>query len=97
MHLIRAIETQGRYGNGTGKEYTTQYMVEYSRMDSGWIRYHNRSLVEILDGNDDTENAVVQLLDPPLVASNIRIIPYSTHARTTCLRVEFYGCLYTGI
>lgn len=94
--MIMGIETQGRYGNGTGREYTTQYVIEYLRPNSAWIRYHNRSLVEVMDGNEDTENAVRRDLDPPVVASRIRIVPYSTHARTMCLRVEFYGCLYNG-
>ncbi|KAM3729132.1 Discoidin domain-containing receptor [Dirofilaria immitis] len=94
IYVITAIETQGRYGNGTGREYTTHYTIEYLRLDSSWIKYHNRELVEILDGNEDTETAVERELDPPIVASRIRIVPYSTYARTMCLRVEFYGCPY---
>uniref|UniRef100_A0A915PJ07 Protein kinase domain-containing protein n=1 Tax=Setaria digitata TaxID=48799 RepID=A0A915PJ07_9BILA len=94
VFIITGIETQGRYGNGTGREYTTHYTVEYLRLNSSWIKYHSRSLVEVIDGNEDTSSAVRRDFDPPIVASRIRIIPYSNYARTMCLRVEFYGCLY---
>ncbi|VDM98077.1 unnamed protein product [Thelazia callipaeda] len=94
VHVITGIETQGRYGNGTGREYTTHYMIEYVRMESPWIRYHNRSLIEVIDGNEETANSVRRDLDPPILASRIRIVPFSMYARTMCLRVEFYGCQY---
>lgn len=41
-HVLTAIETQGRYGNGQGKEYTTHYMLQYRRPGKDWIRYRNR-------------------------------------------------------
>lgn len=94
--MITGIETQGRYGNGTGREYTTHYTIDYLRLNSSWIKYHSRELIEVLDGNEDTSTAVRRNLDPPIVASQIRIVPYSTYARTMCLRVEFYGCPYNG-
>ncbi|VBB34958.1 unnamed protein product, partial [Acanthocheilonema viteae] len=94
VYVITGIETQGRYGNGTGREYTTHYTIEYLRLNSSWIKYHSRALIEVLDGNEDTTSTVRRDLDPPFVASQIRIVPYSTHARTMCLRVEFYGCPY---
>jgi hypothetical protein len=30
------------------------------------------------------------------VASRVRFLPHSEHPRTVCLRVELYGCRYTG-
>lgn len=96
VYVIKGIETQGRYGNGTGREYTTHYRIEYVRMNTSWIKYHNRGLVEVLEGNEDTVTVVRQNLDPPIVAAQIRIVPYSTYPRTMCLRVEFYGCPYNG-
>ncbi|VDN89487.1 unnamed protein product [Brugia pahangi] len=94
IYVITGIETQGRYGNGTGREYTTHYTIEYLRLNSSWIKYHNEELIEIFNGNDDTSTAVRQNFNPPIIASKIRIIPYSNYARTMCLRVEFYGCIY---
>ncbi|VDO38513.1 unnamed protein product [Brugia timori] len=97
IYVITGIETQGRYGNGTGREYTTHYTIEYLRLNSSWIKYHNEELIEIFNGNDDTSTAVRQNFIPPIIASKIRIIPYSNYARTMCLRVEFYGCIYNGL
>ncbi|EJW72164.1 hypothetical protein WUBG_16927, partial [Wuchereria bancrofti] len=97
IYVITGIETQGRYGNGTGREYTTHYAIEYLRLNSSWIKYHNEELIEIFNGNDDTSTAVRQNFNPPIIASKIRIIPYSNYARTMCLRVEFYGCIYNGL
>lgn len=31
-----------------------------------------------------------------MVAERIRFLPYSHHPRTTCMRVEIYGCPWTG-
>lgn len=30
------------------------------------------------------------------MASKVRFLPYSSHPRTVCMRVEVYGCLYTN-
>ena len=51
---------------------------------------------KILPGNTNPWLAVVQQLDHPFVAERIRFLPYSHHPRTTCMRVEIYGCQWTG-
>uniref|UniRef100_A0A1I7YAN3 F5/8 type C domain-containing protein n=1 Tax=Steinernema glaseri TaxID=37863 RepID=A0A1I7YAN3_9BILA len=90
--VVRAVETQGRYGNGTGVEYPTFYFIDYQRPGSPWIRYRNRSGHELMTGNTDTTTAVLRQLDPPIIASRIRLRPYSEQLRTVCLRWELYGC-----
>lgn len=47
-------------------------------------------------GNSDTFNVATNLLNPPLIASAIRILPYSNHSRTVCLRVGLVGCPFEG-
>lgn len=48
VQRITAVETQGRYGGGNGREYSTQYMIDYWRRSivdgdvDEWRRYHNR-------------------------------------------------------
>lgn len=43
MHIVSGVETQGRWGGGAGKEYPTQYTLEYYRPGAAdWIPYHNR-------------------------------------------------------
>ncbi|KHJ99540.1 f5/8 type C domain protein [Oesophagostomum dentatum] len=93
-YLVTAVETQGRYGNGTGREYVSEYMIDYLRPGSKWIRYRNRTGHTLMTGNDDTTEAVLRQLDPPLVASRLRIVPHSRQTRTICLRAELHGCLH---
>lgn len=52
---------------------------------------------QLLRGNDDVNTAVKNELLPPIVGANlIRILPYSQHLRTICLRFELHGCQYDG-
>ncbi|KAJ8877667.1 hypothetical protein PR048_022122 [Dryococelus australis] len=52
------------------------------------------ALVQILSGNTDTSTVVSHRLMPPVFASQLRVLPYSVHRRTVCLRVELRGCLF---
>lgn len=95
VHMITATETQGRFGNGQGVEFAENYMVEYWRPRlNKWIRYRSRS-GELLNGNINTYLESKTALDPPIWASKIRFLPYSSHKRTVCMRVEIYGCKWT--
>lgn len=51
---------------------------------------------QILPGNTNTYLVVEQKLDPVLLASKIRFVPYSVHVRTVCMRVELLGCPWKG-
>ncbi|XGW35199.1 hypothetical protein V3C99_018878 [Haemonchus contortus] len=93
-YIITAIETQGRYGNGTGREFVAEYMIDYLRPGSKWIRYVNRTGHTIMTGNSDTTSSVMRVLNPPLFASKLRIVPHSKQTRTICLRAELHGCLH---
>ncbi|ETN85159.1 f5/8 type C domain protein [Necator americanus] len=93
-YLVTAVETQGRYGNGTGREFVSEYMIDYHRPGSKWIRYRNRTGHTLMTGNDETTQAVLRVLDPPLVASRLRIVPHSRQTRTICLRAELHGCIH---
>jgi hypothetical protein len=52
--------------------------------------------VQILSGNSDTATVVSHRLMPPVYTSKVRVLPYSVHRRTVCLRVELRGCLAEG-
>ncbi|CAB3410229.1 unnamed protein product [Caenorhabditis bovis] len=95
--LITAIETQGRYGNGTGQEFASEYMIDYLRPGCQWMRYTNRTGHMLMTGNFDTVTVVRRALDPPIVASKIRIVPMSKVTRTVCLRADLRGCEHHGI
>ena len=53
--------------------------------------------LQILLGNSDTFNVATNVLNPPLIASAIRILPYSNHSRTVCLRLGLIGCPFQGL
>ena len=41
-HLVTGSETQGRFGNGQGQEFTEAFTVEYYRHALGrWVTYKN--------------------------------------------------------
>ncbi|XP_030766218.1 epithelial discoidin domain-containing receptor 1-like [Sitophilus oryzae] len=96
LHVVTGVKTQGRYGNGQGQEYAEQYMVEYWRRGLGkWVRWKDRSGKELLSGNTDTFTIVEQNLDPPIITRKLRLLPYSDHVRTVCMRTELMGCNWT--
>uniref|UniRef100_A0A5S6R225 receptor protein-tyrosine kinase n=1 Tax=Trichuris muris TaxID=70415 RepID=A0A5S6R225_TRIMR len=93
VHVITSVETQGRHGGGHGKEYPTFYMLEYWRPGrTEWQRYKGHHQNVLVKANFDTNTAVKIALDTPIVASKVRFVPFSEHLRTTCMRVELYGC-----
>lgn len=54
--------------------------------------YLFKNVLQVLPGNVNTYLSVNQELELPFVASRIRFVPFSTHPRTVCMRVEIYGC-----
>ncbi|XP_050420548.1 discoidin domain-containing receptor tyrosine kinase B-like isoform X3 [Adelges cooleyi] len=93
VHLITGIQTQGRFGNGRGLEYAEEYTLEYWRPEfAEWKKYKRWDGKEIMSGNTDTSTVVLHHLLPPVFATQVRILPYSIHRRTVCLRAEIRGC-----
>ena len=97
VHAITTSETQGRFGNGQGVEFSESYMLEYFRPRLGkWVRYRSREGEDVIKGNSNTYLAVKNELNPVILASKIRFHPYSHFKRTVCMRVEVYGCSWDG-
>ncbi|XP_026318055.1 discoidin domain-containing receptor 2-like [Hyposmocoma kahamanoa] len=96
VHVITGTGTQGRFGNGQGQEYAEAYVLEYWRPKlNKWVRYRFADGKEVLQGNTNTYLEKKNHLEPPIWASKIRVIPYSSHRRTVCMRVELYGCIWS--
>ncbi|KAG6799540.1 discoidin domain-containing receptor 2 [Apis mellifera caucasica] len=94
--ILTSTRTQGRFGNGHGVEYTEEYFVEYWRPGfNKWVRWRNRRGMELLAGNNNPYSEKEQLFDPAIVATKVRFIPYTSHMRMVCIRVELYGCPWT--
>ena len=93
-HTITGVITQGRFANGQGQEYAEHFQLQYWRDDmEAFVDYvDNTGKVPVLPGNLNTYEAARVLLDPPVLTRKIRILPYSQHPRTVCMRVELLGC-----
>ncbi|CAF3483728.1 unnamed protein product [Rotaria socialis] len=99
LFFINAVETQGRFGNGQGREYAEYYQIQYQRDNKSpdWITYHSKTTNKtIFNGNINTYLPEKRSLLSPILAKRIRIVPYSQRWRTVCMRVELYGCPYHG-
>merc|ERR1712083_22726 len=93
-HVITAFVTQGRFANGRGAEFAEFYIVQYWREGmEAFQDYVTSEGEKILEGNKNTFSESKIFLDSTIVASKMRIIPYSQHPRTVCMRVELLGCL----
>ncbi|XP_043286317.1 discoidin domain-containing receptor 2 isoform X2 [Venturia canescens] len=93
--IITSTQTQGRFGNGHGVEYTEEYFIEYWRPGfNKWVRWKDRRGMHLLAGNNNPYTEREQIFDPPIIATRIRFIPYASHMRIVCMRVELYGCLW---
>ncbi|XP_050425445.1 discoidin domain-containing receptor 2 [Adelges cooleyi] len=99
VHAVTAIKSQGRYNNGSAKEFVEEMMIDYWRQGfSKWVRWKGRDGKQVLQANRDTNTIVERPLVPVIVASKIRLVPYSGHPRMVCLRVEIVGCYhYEGV
>ncbi len=51
---------------------------------------------QILPGNSNTYAVANNTLNPAIFASKIRLVPYSDHPRTVCMRIELVGCVFQG-
>ncbi|KAF0766637.1 discoidin domain-containing receptor 2-like [Aphis craccivora] len=55
-------------------------------------------MVNVLQANRDTNTIVDRSLVPAIIASKIRLVPYSGQPRMVCLRAEIIGCYhYEGV
>ena len=70
-----------RFGGGRGQEFATAYSVQYWSSGS-WHTYKNLTGHSVMTGNENTWEASVQQLVPPIVASRVRVLPRSRHPRT---------------
>lgn len=97
-HVITGLVTQGRFAHGLGQEYAELYMLQFWREgQERWENYKNLEGGRLLPGNSNTFSPTeIPLLAGPVIASRIRVLPFSHHTRTVCLRLEIRGCKYNG-
>lgn len=86
---ICAIATQGT-GYKKGNEYVTFYFLEYSKDGHQWKFIEEDGNPKVFTGNKDSKSTTKHVLDVPVKASYIRVIPLE-FKEWPCLRVEIYG------
>ena len=92
-HTVTGVVTQGRFANGLGQEFAEFFLVQFWKPGmEDFSDYEDSSGVELFTGNRDTYTEVETRFEPALVASGVRIISFSYHPRTVCMRVELNGC-----
>jgi len=90
---VGGVITQGRFANGLGQEFAEFFLLQYWRPGMEDFKdYVNGAGVDLFTGNRDTYSEVETRLEPALIASRVRIVPFSYHPRTVCMRVELKGC-----
>lgn len=51
---------------------------------------------QVISGNENTYDVVLKDLGPPIIARMVRFYPLADRVMSVCLRVELYGCLWSG-
>lgn len=95
MHVITAVFTQGRFGNGRGAEFIEAYTLYYWRPGmTDFFLYRDSLGRTVLPANDNTYTIANNTLEPPIFAQKIRLFPFSEQPRTPCVRLEYVGCIF---
>ncbi|XP_050976457.1 EGF-like repeat and discoidin I-like domain-containing protein 3 isoform X3 [Labeo rohita] len=89
---ITGIITQGAKDFGH-VQFVGSYKVAFSNDGEKWFIYQDEKQQKdkIFQGNFDNETHRKNVLDPPIYARFIRILPWSWYGRIT-MRVELLGC-----
>ncbi|XP_073259279.1 lactadherin-like [Porites lutea] len=85
---ITGISTQGYYN---ADHWVKSYTLQYSDNGYSFKPYQQNGHTKTFDGNVDRMNVVSHVLNPPINARYIRVIPESYYLYEA-LRLEFYGC-----
>ncbi|XP_030623995.1 EGF-like repeat and discoidin I-like domain-containing protein 3 [Chanos chanos] len=89
---VTGIITQGAKDFGH-VQFVGSYKLAFSNNGEKWTIYQDESLKKdkVFQGNFDNETHRKNVIDPPIYARFIRIIPWSWYGRIT-MRVELLGC-----
>ncbi|KAK3755604.1 hypothetical protein QZH41_017598 [Actinostola sp. cb2023] len=92
VFVICALATQGYVKN---QEWTTEYKISTSIDNNTWVTYPSNTSSKLFPGNTDKHTIVKNILDIPVQAKIIRLIPTTYHSYKA-LRVEVYGLVVRG-
>ncbi|XP_078665685.1 uncharacterized protein LOC144908050 [Branchiostoma floridae x Branchiostoma belcheri] len=83
-HYISGLQTQGKWGG-----WLTSYMVMYSVDGLTWTPFEEG---KVFPANSNGVNTTQNILDPPILATYVRIYPLSWNGNVPRLRMELLGC-----
>ncbi|KAL9982726.1 hypothetical protein ACROYT_G004810 [Oculina patagonica] len=86
---IRRVATQGRYNYD---QWVTSYKLNYSSDSIVFEHYHTNKDETVFTGNSDRGTVVSHVLNPPIVAQYVRVLPL-TWTNHISMRLDFYGCI----
>jgi hypothetical protein len=81
--MISKIQTMGR---ASSSDYVTEYKLAFSSDGDKWTMPD-----PVFEANQDGDSVSENDLDPPIVASMLRLYPTKHHSRIA-LRAELFGC-----
>jgi len=82
---IQRIETKGR--SDTGDQWVTEYKLAFSGDGDKWTMVD-----DTFEANSDKDSMMENTLDPPIVATMLRLYPTNYH-ESISLRAELFGCI----
>ncbi|XP_022805050.1 uncharacterized protein LOC111342257 [Stylophora pistillata] len=92
LTIVTGVATQGRNAPRI-QQWVTKYRFQYSNDGVNFHFYKEKgdNSFKIFTGNGDSESAVYNILNPPITARYIRILPIAWHTNIA-MRIEIYGC-----
>uniref|UniRef100_A0A672GC73 receptor protein-tyrosine kinase n=1 Tax=Salarias fasciatus TaxID=181472 RepID=A0A672GC73_SALFA len=96
LTFLTVVGTQGRYARNSGNEFARAYRLNYSRDSVLWKSWKSRLGKEVIQGNKNAYESVINDLHPPVIARHVRLIPVTKPSTAVCMRVELYGCPWDG-
>lgn len=86
--LVTQVLTRGR--NDCCAQWVTHFEFEFRRKenDGAWVKYSQEFI-----GNEDRSSLRVNVLDPPVIAAQVRLRPTQWHEHI-CMRADLVGCKF---
>ncbi|XP_078601172.1 uncharacterized protein LOC144876116 isoform X1 [Branchiostoma floridae x Branchiostoma japonicum] len=92
---VAGIQTQGHQRSNTTYFVRSFKLQSSNKETDDWTTYSNSTFPKedaIFDGNVDADTVRENLLDQPILARYIRVIPWSWSPNGVSLRLELLGC-----
>ncbi|XP_019647153.1 PREDICTED: discoidin, CUB and LCCL domain-containing protein 2-like [Branchiostoma belcheri] len=92
---VTGIQTQGHQRSNTTYFVSSFKLQSSNKATDDWTTYGNSTYPKedaIFDGNRDADTVKENLLDPPILARYIRVLPWTWSPNGVSLRLELLGC-----